>query len=240
MTDLYQQIYLRKSCRKYQPNPLSAAQLSDIEEFINSMRPLLPKLEVGHRFAGAASVKGLLAPKAPHYLIISGRPSPNRDLNVGFLFQQLDLYLSAQGLGACWLGGANGKKSQFTKDDILAICFGETVGPNTRTTAEFKRKTLAEIAGGEDPRLEAVRLAPSGINSQPWYFMAADGAIHVYKTVYGKIRTAFYPHVEVDIGIALCHLFLASEALGKPFEFKTAAPNVPPPPKGFAYVGTVC
>ena len=238
--DLYQQIYLRKSCRKYKLEPLSAAQLADIEGFISTMRPLFPDAKISHRLVGAEGVKGLLAPKAPHYLIISGQSAPERDLNVGFLFQQLDLYLSALGLGACWLGGANAKKSQFTKDDILAICFGETIGSNTRTAAEFKRKSLAEISSGEDARLEAARLAPSGLNSQPWYFIAEDGLIHVYKKNFSKLKTAFYPHVEVDIGIALCHLFLASEALGKPFEFKTPVPAAPAAPQGFSYVGTVC
>ncbi|MCL2569052.1 MAG: hypothetical protein FWE12_06445 [Oscillospiraceae bacterium] len=237
--DLYKQIFLRKSCRKYQPEPLDASELQEIEAFIRTMRPLFPEVTLNHRILGPRQTKALLAPKAPHYLVISGNPQPHRDLCVGFLFQQLDLYLSARGLGACWLGGAKGRETPNGETDILSICFGRPAEPATRTSGTCKRKSLAEIATGEDSRLEAARLAPSGINLQPWYFIAEDGVIHVYQAVRKGLKALVYNLQELDVGIALCHLMLASEAIGKPFQFESRHPNAPPAPSGFAYVGTV-
>ena len=237
--ELYGQIFLRKSSRKYSMTPLAEAELQAMEDFIRQMRPLLPDVEIRHRLVGPEQVKGLLTPRAPHYVVISGAPRPHRDLAAGFLFQQLDLYLSCRGFGTCWLGAAKGRDMPFSEEDILAICFGETAGPHTRTAAEFKRKSLREIASGEDPRLEAARLAPSGINSQPWYFIVQDGMIHVYQAVSGKLRAMFYDLEELDVGIALCHLALATEALGGSFDFQTKWEGAPSAPRGFAYVGTV-
>ena len=237
--DLYGQIFLRKSCRKYSMTALTEAQLQEMEAFIPTMRPLFPEVEIRHRLVGPEQIKGLLAPKAPHYLILSGKSGPYRELAAGFLFQQLDLYLSSQGFGTCWLGAAKGRDVPFGKDDILAISFGKAVGSHVRTREDFKRKGLDEIASGEDPRLEAARLAPSGINGQPWYFIVQDGVIHVYQAVSGKLRAMFYDLEELDVGIALCHLALATEALGGHFRFETQWDNVPEPPRGFAYTGTV-
>ncbi|MCL2563408.1 MAG: hypothetical protein FWE08_05160 [Oscillospiraceae bacterium] len=237
--NLHNQIFLRKSVRKYQAEPLEASTLQEIADFIGTMRPLLPEVSIGHRFAVPREVKGMLTPKAPHFVVISGEAQPYRDLCAGFLFQQLDLYLSVRGLGACWLGVTKGREKSTGASDILSICFGAPVGDGTRTVDAFKRKSLAEISTGEDSRLEAARLAPSGRNLQPWHFIAAGGLIHVYKEIPGKLWAKLYNLEELDAGIALCHLALATEAEGGTFRFETGRQDVPPAPGGFIYVGTV-
>jgi len=237
--NLYEQIFRRKSCRKYQVEPLSAPKLQEIEDFISGMQPLLSDVSIRHRIMGPKEVKGMLAPKAPHFAVISGKPQPYRDLCAGFLFQQLDLYLSAQGLGSCWLGVTKGREKSADETDILSICFGNPAGELTRMPTEFKRKSLSEISIGEDPRVEAARLAPSGRNIQPWYFIVADGMIHAYKEIPGKLWGKLYNLEELDLGIALSHLALASEAMGKPFQFEPKRQNAPPAPGGFVYAGTV-
>ena len=239
IVDLYKQIFLRKSVRKYEMEPLSEAELQEIEAFIASMKPLLPEVSLSHRFLGPGEVKGTFGVKAPHYVVISGQAQPNRDLCAGFLFQQLDLYLSAKGIGTCWLGVTKGKeKPDGGAADILSICFGKPIGSVTRTLAAFKRKPMAEIATGDDPRLEVARLAPSGTNAQPWHFKAQDGVIHVYQAIPGKLRAKLYNLQALDIGIALCHLAVATEATGKTFRFENRA-DAPPAPSGFLYIGTV-
>jgi len=219
--------------------PLETVQLKEIVDFIGEMRPLLPDVSIGHRIVGPGEVKGILTIKAPHYAVISGRPGPYRDICAGFLFQQLDLYLSARGLGSCWLGVTKGREKSIGETDILSICFGSPDGSMTRTAAEFKRKPLAEIATGEDLRLEAARLAPSGRNLQPWHFIVDGGVIRVYKAIPGRVWAKIYGLDELDVGIALCHLALASEDAGKPFQFELKHQDAPPAPQGFAYVGAV-
>ncbi len=39
-------------------------------------------------------------------MIISSENTEGYLMNIGFIFQQMDLYLSSIGLGSCWLGMA--------------------------------------------------------------------------------------------------------------------------------------
>ena len=142
------------------------------------------------------------------------------------------------GLATRWLGGVKGKEAD--PNHIIGIAFGTPAEPCTRKPDEFQRKPASEIAKGTDPRLEAARLAPSGMNGQPWYFIVKDKSIHVYyKENLGGLIGKLYHLTDLDVGIALCHMAVASEHEGIAFKFNTGGNNTPTPPKGFTYIGTV-
>jgi len=46
-------------------------------------------------------------------------------------------------------------------------------------------------------------------------------------------------YTPLDVGIALCHLAVASGHEGKSFSFETGSKDAPAAPQGFSYVGTV-
>ncbi|MDR3304510.1 MAG: hypothetical protein LBS85_00550 [Clostridiales Family XIII bacterium] len=238
-TELYPHIFTRKSTRAFDMTPLSAETLDRIETFIKGVKPLLPGSEITHKIAGPGEVKGIGIAKAPHYFLISGKEQQLKDACAGFLYQYAELYLHAGGLSARWLAGAKGK--QPDPDWIIGIAFGKPAEePCTRTLAEFKRKSLGEISRGEDPRIEAARLAPSGMNGQPWYYIADHGALHTYyKKSLGGLAGGLYHLTELDAGIALCHIAVASEHEGIPVGFSADKKDAPEPPKGFTYIGTV-
>jgi len=236
--DLYSPIFTRASTRNFDATPLSAETLAQIETFISGVKPLLPDVKLTHRIVGLDAVKGLGVPKAPHFLLISGKDQPLRNACAGFLYQHAELYIYSIGLAARWLGTTKGK--QADPDHIITIAFGKPAGSASRTLAEFNRKPIAEIAKGTDPRIEAARLAPSGLNKQPWYFIVEGKAIHVYcQKSLGGLVGKMYKLTDLDVGIALCHLAVASAHEGKPFNFNTGRKNTPTPPEGFAYLGTV-
>ncbi|MCL1801048.1 MAG: hypothetical protein FWG25_06775 [Promicromonosporaceae bacterium] len=236
---LYSAMFTRKSTRKFLPEPLSDAELQRLEEYLAGVRPLLPTSNFTHQVVGPDAVRGLAIPDAPHFLMISGPKQPLRNTCAGFLFQHADLYLFAHGFAARWLGMVKPKVK--SPDFIIGIAFGKPAEPAMRTEAEFDRKPLSEISTGYDPRLNAARLAPSGVNGQPWFFIVDDdGAIHVYyRKQLGGVMGLAYHLTDLDVGIALCHLAVASDHEGKPFHFRTDGVGAPPAPKGFAYVGTV-
>ena len=236
--DLYASIFTRKSVRKYDTTPLSAETLQQIETFISGVTPLLPQSEIAHKIVGPDEVKGLAIPKAPHYMLISGKDQPLRNTCAGFLFQHVELFLYSMGFATRWLNGIKGK--QDNPNHIVGFAFGKPGEPATRTLAEFTRKPLSEIAEGSDSRLEAVRLAPSGTNAQPWYFVVEGDSVHVYyKNSLGGLYGMLYHLTDLDVGIALCHMTVASEHEGKAFRFSTDNTNPPVPPKDFTYIGTV-
>ena len=236
--DLYSPIFTRKSCRSYDMTPLGTEMFQQIETFISGIRQLLPNAEFTHKIAGPEEVKGLGIPKAPHYLLISGKEQPLRNTSAGFFFQHVELYLYSMGLATCWLGGVKGK--QDDPNHIIGFAFGKPTESATRKLSDFERKTVTEIAKGTDSRFEAVRLTPSGLNKQPWYFIVEGNDVHVYcQKSLGGLLGMLYKLTDLDVGIALCHMAVASEHEGKSFRFNVDKKNPPTPPKGFAYIGTV-
>lgn len=217
--NLYHSIAQRKSCRKYDMQPLKQEELTAIEEAIKGFAPLYPGMPVQYRFA--RKVKGLYHVEAPHYLIISGQGKPEEAENIGFVFEQLVLWFDAMELGCVWLGESKDAESaKDTRGDVITIAFGRSPESVHRTMEQFKRKPIADITNAPgDPCIQAAHLAPSGLNTQPWYFDKKDGKVYVYQRKLGLPVSLLYKHSNTDMGIGLCHYALACKETGKPFQF---------------------
>jgi hypothetical protein len=114
------------------------------------------------------------------------------------------------------------------------IAFGRSTEPVHRhSIAEFKRKPIPDITDikGADAILEAARLAPSGTNNQSWYFTGGNGIIHAHSAKSLVLDSMN----RVNVGIALCHMWLAATHEGKQVEFVIDRTTEAAPPKGFAY-----
>lgn len=246
MSDLYNAIFHRKSIRKYDMTPLPAEALADIKEYAVRLEPLHKSIKIEFDYLRAGDVKNILPIKAPHYICIYSQTVDGYLMNAGYLLQQVDLYISSKGLGGCWLGMAKPAKGIPTQknglDFVIMLAFGNAAEPvNVHRTelSEFKRKNLSEITDirGSDEILNAVRLAPSASNTQPWYFSGNSGNITVYRVKLGIIKAPIYDKMnQIDIGIALCYLRLSAKYMGKRAEFyygKCAAP------KGYHFMAKV-
>ena len=224
----------RKSIRKYDPSPLDAAVLEQVQARIAQITPLFPdirySIEISNRTTGVFNVK------APHYLIFRSEEKDGAYENIGFIGQQMDLYFSGSGLGSCWLGASKPEeKEQDGLRFVICISFGKPDEPLHRELSEFKRKPLSEISEGADGRLEAARLAPSAMNAQNWYFIAENGKIHCYRKKANPMVGFLYNKLHsIDMGIALCHIADGSDG----FHF-SKDPDAPSR-KGHVYMGTVC
>ncbi len=124
-----------------------------------------------------------------------------------------------------------------------------------------KRKPISEIMLGQDERIEYARVAPSTSNSQPWFFVCQDGRIEVYivkraesdnfvnndgnfelkrEKVSDEVQKRYSRNNQIDIGIALCHLWLASIHIGKPFSFNFGGkPILELAPNEYEFFGTI-
>lgn len=216
--NLYDSIAQRKSCRKYDLAPLPAEMLVKIDAAIQEFTPLYPDVPLTWRFV--KKVTGRFHVEAPHYLIVSGSGKAGEMESAGFLFEQLALWLDAMGLGCIWLGASKDAELGALPDDLIVLGFGKTTKPVHRSLAEFKRKPFEKITNApQNPCLQAVQLAPSGMNLQPWYFAQEGERVLVYRQKLKPHLSLLYKLTELDIGIALCHYALACKELGKPFHF---------------------
>jgi len=223
----------RKSIRKYDPVPLDAATLEKIQMRFEKLTPLFPGIRYSIEITN--KTKGIFNVKAPHYLIFGSEEKDGFCENIGFIGQQLDLFLSEMGVGTCWLGVAKPQESEASVlPHVICMSFGKPAEPLYRTLSEFKRKPLTDISEGTDERLEAARLAPSAINSQNWYFIAESQKIHCYRKKNNPLVGLIYNKMNcIDIGIAICHIAEESDN----FHFMKEADA--PVRKGYIYTGTV-
>lgn len=220
--DLYPAIFQRKSIRNFIPTPLDEDNLNKITEQLKNLKPLYEDIKIDFKILSTREVNQRMMKKAPHYLAVFSEVKKGYKTNVGFMMQQIDLFLSANGIGSCWQGIPSITKEVQKSTDlkfIILIAFGKAKEILYRSDISgFKRKTYPEISSNTDiPEIiEAARLAPSATNSQPWFFTGDESIIHAYMCKPGllkKIITGRYP--PIDMGIALCHLNIAAEHFEK-------------------------
>lgn len=218
--DLYEYIYRRKSSRKYRTETLRDSELSALREAIDSFDTLYPDIELDYRIVN--ETKGLLKADAPHYLIVSGQGKAREEESAGFLFEQCVLWLNAHDIGSVWLGKAKDADEGSDKD-IITIAFGRTTTSPHRDRDEFKRKPLEDISNDPmDICVQALHLAPSGINLQPWYLERNKDSAEtlLYRQKPSLATSLMYKKTDVDMGIALSHYAIASSHVGRPFSFE--------------------
>ncbi len=212
-TDNYNMIFKRKSIRKYKAEGLSPEQLKDIETFLATIDPLYPDIKIELKLVDASEINNLLPIKAPHYLVVSSENKEGHFVNIGYILQKLDLFLSANGIGGCYVGMAKPSKSLDTlllHPFIIAYAFGMPDEPlHRQNLEEFKRKTLSEISSSSlhSDLLEVARLAPSATNSQPWSFVSTQSEVHIYRIKRNVISAMVYDKMnQIDMGIVLRHM----------------------------------
>jgi nitroreductase len=227
----------RRSVRSYTDEPLSPALCEEVLSYLAAVPPLFEGFRLRAEAVTREEARCTLPMLwLPHDIlsVYAGRDELS-PVGVGFALGQLDLYLQGRGLGACWLGV--GRPKTKTEEDGLSFAVMMAIGhpkdvPLREGAADFRRRTLDEIADTRDERLEPARLAPSAINGQPWYFIHGDGLIHVFCT---ERRSLILHNLQrMDIGIALSHLAVAHP---ETFTFRPLSPA--PEKKGYAYIGSV-
>lgn len=243
---LYQAIFKRKSIRDYDQTPLDKNRLEEVSKALQSLKPLLPEIKTQFKIISPDQVSRKFRINAPHYIAAFSEAKNQYKVNVGFMLQQMDLYFSASGLGSCWLGIPQPTKEVTESSNlefIILMSFGNPKEALYRTDAsEFKRQPLSDITNIDDATefLEPTRLAPSAVNLQNWYFTGGKDAIHAYSAKSGLLRTvvggSYYP---VNMGIALCHLQLASQHHGWKTRFVFDKLRDKNPPKSLDYVATL-
>ena len=240
---LQEMIDKRKSVRKYTGEPVDDATVQKILDFIADTKPLYPDIRVCSEIVGRESVKSILPWLPPQILSIYSEDKDGAPENIGFIYQQLDLYLQSIGLGACWVGmckpdekKGGARESADGLKFVMMIAFGYPKGNGRRkSVSEFKRKSLFDISDRADDRLRPAALAPSSINSQPWYFVHEGDTIHVYCVQQGLLKKKVVSGINLlDTGIALAHLYVSY-----PDAFRFFRADAPTQVKNYQYVGSL-
>ena len=218
-------------------SPLSETEIIQILSYADSIKSILPGLKLKVRVIGPNDVKAIRGWRAPHYLAIYANADDASIVNVGYVYEQVVIYLTSIGLGTCWANSVSPKDSKEMEGLkwVATIAFGKEKNdqPWRNDLAQIKRKDMSGISDQNDKKLEPARIAPSAMNNQPWRFTHSNGKIHAYCVVQSFLKKWMTAMNRIDMGIALANLKVSSES----FTFEMQ--KNPAPVKGYSYIGTI-
>lgn len=232
---------LRHSRRSYTGEPVPSGSLDALESLAASFRPWSRVRAVLVREAPASVFLGIVG----SYGGISGAPSAivlvgEKDVpgeRIGYVGEALVLEATALGLDTCWVGGffsAAATRRLVSMEDgervHAIIALGHAQQQVSRKERVLfgqgrakHRRALEEIAGGAEgwptwvrQGLEAVRVAPSAMNRQPWRFSYDEGSERVPESIVVSFDGPDAPKISkrLDCGIAMLHFELGVMAEG--------------------------
>ena len=222
---IYEAVFARKSVRSFKMDAVSTSLLEGIKNYHLEGQGLFGKNEAEmllvDNHLGKQKALRIFGIRAPYYLMIYSEDGEKAVMNVGFAMQQTALHICSVGLGSCIINPAAAKKpfqSRNGKKLCGIIAFGKSIGSHTRKAIEAKRLEMSKLCVyKEKPRLwmkqllEAARIAPSSMNSQPWRFVVYDNRIHVFaktrKTEMMKLMD------ELNFGIMFANMIVVADEL---------------------------
>ena len=218
---LYKMIFKRKSFHLFRNignEHITDNELKDIEEQFYKFKPLIDDINVKIKIVKDSTT----CKRGQEYCILFYSEKKDNYLqNIGYLGEQLDLYLVSKNIGTLWFGIGKVKEKQLDGLDfviMIAIAKVDSSEKFRKDMYKSKRKELKEIWNG-DKYLDIaniVRFAPSACNTQPWLVESEEKELKVYgyrkegkRGIMPKNMVIYYN--QIDIGIFLCFLELCLE-----------------------------
>lgn len=228
MLELYPYIFKRKSYHLFRDNKTKEQYRdnyhitsSEIEEIYNAFKTFTPLIKDIKVEIKVAKNEEATCKRGQEYVVLFySEKKPNYLQNIGFLGEQLDLYLASKNIGALWFGIGSAKEKEvngLSFVHMIAICKVPS-GSFRKDMFKSKRRETSEIYEGSKYTdiANIVRFAPSSCNLQPWKMVDASKGIEVYRIkrpfLRGIIplRKIVYQNL-IDIGIFMCFIALALE-----------------------------
>lgn len=197
---------------------ITSDEINDIYSVFQTFKPLVQNIKVEIR---VVENELTTCKRGQEYcILLYSEKKTNYLQNIGFIGEQLDLYLASKNIGALWFG--IGKTEETTYNGLefvtmIAIC-KVPADKFRKDMFKSKRKSIEEIWRGTKflDIANIVRFAPSSCNTQPWIVEEHSGELLVYR--YKKpgkrgimaVSKVTYQNL-IDIGIFILFLSLCLE-----------------------------
>ncbi len=216
--NLYDMIFKRKSFHLFRNignEHITDEELQDIEDNFTKLQRLDENIKVKMKIVknGTTCMRG-----QEYCILFYSEKKDNYLQNIGYLGEQLDLYLVSKNIGTLWFGIGKVQEKQLDGLDfviMIAIAKVESEDKFRKDMFKSKRKEIAEMWKGDNylDIANIVRFAPSACNTQPWIVESSEKELKVYRYrkegkrgIMPKNMVKFYN--QIDIGIFLCFLEL--------------------------------
>lgn len=258
----------RRSFRTFDGKPLSDDDKERIKNFCDEVKnPYDIPIEFRFLEPKKNGLKSQVLKGETLYLGAKVKKQPFFEEAYGYSFEAVVLYAQSLGVATVWIGGTMNRES-FERamelgEDELMPCVTPLGYPADkmavrevvmrRAVKADKRNDLSELifdkeygnslkeSLGEDFDIafEAVRLAPSAVNKQPWRIIVSGDDIHFYeKPDKGYVRDETGDLQRIDIGIAMYHFCAAMENAGRSISVSAKDPGITVP-DGVKYISTI-
>ena len=222
--NLYDMIFKRKSFHLFRnigDEKISEEELKDIEKYFNKIKPLDQNIKTKIRIVkeGASCHRG-----QEYCILFYSEKKDNYLQNIGYIGEQLDLYLVSKNIGTLWFGIGKVDEKQYEGLDFVIMIAISKVDKEEKFRKDMfksKRKELDEIWNGDYYKdiASIVRFTPSACNTQPRKVEAKEKELDIYRYrkegkrgIMPKDRVIYYN--QIDIGIFLCFIELCLEHNG--------------------------
>ena len=219
--NLYEMIFKRKSFHLFRNvgnQKISEEELKDIENKFSDLKPLINDIKVKIKIVKDSTT----CRRGQEYCILFySEKKENYLQNIGYLGEQLDLYLVSKNIGTLWFGIGKVKEKELDGLEfviMIAIAKVDSADKFRKDMFKSKRKELSEIWEGNSylDIANIVRFTPSACNTQPWRVESSESELKVYRYrkngkrgIMPKNMVIYYN--QIDIGIFLCFLELCIE-----------------------------
>ena len=216
--NLYDMIFKRKSFHLFRNignEHITEKELKDIENEFNNIKPLVDDIKVKMKIVKDSTT----CKRGQEYcILLYSEKKDNYLQNIGYIGEQLDLYLVSKNIGTLWFGIGKVEEKQLDGLDFVIMIAIAKIDDETKFRKDMyksKRKELSEIWNG-DYYLDIaniVRFTPSACNTQPWLVESFEKELKVYRYrkqgKRGIMPVDMVKHYnQIDIGIFLCFVEL--------------------------------
>lgn len=252
-------IRARRSVRTFDGTALRTEDLDKIKEYAQSVdNPYGIAIEWKVFDAKKAGLSSPVIVGEDAYIAGKMRRVEHAEEAFGYAFEKVVLYALSLGVGTTWIAGTMNRETferavGVTEGEVMPcvsplgypakrMSFRETMmrkGIKADSRFDFDKlffdgnfETALNMdeVGKLKVALEAVRLAPSAVNKQPWRVIRIGNKLHFYeKSGRNFIDKDGWDLQKVDVGIALCHFECAAKECGIETSFETEEPSVEAP-----------
>ena len=181
--DYYKQIFKRKSFHIFKDtDTLTGDEIQELKDFIKTVKPLNAEIKTEIYIVPESETT---CKRGGQYCILFYSETKDEYLrNIGYMGEQIDLYLASQDIGALWFGIGKPKDMQLNGlDYVIMISIAKMpVDKFRKDMFKSKRKPPSEIWNGNTLGIaEIVRFTPSACNTQPWIVENTGCNLMVYR-----------------------------------------------------------
>lgn len=220
----YETILRRKSIFQFKMKPIGNEILDKVQSIYEDAIPYDGNLDLYYKIFNCLEhnkeVKSNI--HAPYYFVLYAQSSQKDLINAGCIIQQVSIFLTSKGIGTCYVNPRSIKavETMENKQVVGVMAFGIAKGELFRSSTTAKRLSLNKLCVyKETPSqnvkllLEAARLAPSYLNSQPWRFVVYGNRIHVFTKTYETHLSFMSKWDMFHVGVMLANIIIAADEL---------------------------